>query len=353
MTAPLLSVRNLSVAIGAGLPIADIGFDVAAAEVLGIAGESGSGKSLTLRAILRLLPGAARTGGRILWNGRDLLTLPESALRRIRGREIGMVFQEPMTALNPVLPVGLQITESLRTHLDLRGGAGRRRAVELLDRVGIPSAAQRLGSFPHEFSGGMRQRAMIAIALAAEPKLLLADEPTTALDVTIQNQILKLLLRLRDELSMGIVLVTHDLGVIAETCDRVAIVYAGRVQESGPVAQVFAAPAHAYTAGLLRSIPDPRRARQTLDPIPGRPPDPAEMPPGCPFAPRCPIVDAGCTVAPPPLVAVGEGRLSACLKARSSAPGRRQGQSFLERVLEETESAAGGPSGVKGGSPLS
>jgi peptide/nickel transport system ATP-binding protein/oligopeptide transport system ATP-binding protein len=244
-----------------------------------------------------------------------LLQLSPRALAGVRGREIGMVFQEPMMALNPVLPIGLQITESLRAHLGLRGAAARTRAVELLDRVGIPAARERLGSFPHEFSGGMRQRVMIAIALAAEPKLLLADEPTTALDVTIQDQILKLLLRLRDELAMSVVLVTHDLGVIAETCERVVIVYAGRVQESGPVAEIFARPAHAYTAGLLRSLPDPRRARERLVPIAGSPPDPTGLPAGCPFAPRCPAAIPACVAAVPPLAPAGPRRVSACLRA--------------------------------------
>ncbi|HTU53073.1 MAG TPA: ABC transporter ATP-binding protein [Acetobacteraceae bacterium] len=315
MTAPLLSVQDLMVRIGPLRPISCIGFDVAAGEMLGIAGESGSGKSLTLRAILGLLPSSASVEGRVLWAGQDLLQLSPRALAGVRGREIGMVFQEPMMALNPVLPIGLQITESLRAHLGLRGAAARTRAAELLDRVGIPAARERLGSFPHEFSGGMRQRAMIAIALAAEPKLLLADEPTTALDVTIQDQILKLLLRLRDELAMSVVLVTHDLGVIAETCDRVVIVYAGRVQESGPVAEIFARPAHAYTEGLLRSLPDPRRARQRLVPIAGSPPDPTELPAGCPFAPRCPAAIPACLAAVPPLVPAGPRRVSACLRA--------------------------------------
>src|SRR5260221_3552099 len=206
--------------------------------------------------------------------------MPESAIRRLRGREIAMVFQEPMTALDPVLPIGLQITESLGDHLALRGAAARARAVELLDLVGLRDAKRRLDSFPHEFSGGMRQRAMIAIALAASPKLLLADEPTTALDVTIQDQILKLLLRLRAELDMSVVLVTHDLGIVAGTCDRVAVMYAGRVLESGSVHSVFRSPAHAYTLGLMRSVPDRAYARRPLSSIPGSPPDPGDMPPG-------------------------------------------------------------------------
>jgi oligopeptide/dipeptide ABC transporter ATP-binding protein len=236
-------------------------------------------------------------------------------MRRVRGRDIAAVFQEPMTALNPVLPVGLQITESLRAHAGTRGQAAQRRATELLDQVGIPDARRRLSAYPHEFSGGMRQRAMIAIALAAGPKLLLADEPTTALDVTIQDQILKLLLRLKDELGMAVVLVTHDLGVVAGTCDRVAVMYAGRVMESGPVGPLFRQPAHAYTLGLLRSLPDARHARQPLGGIPGTPPNPAAMPPGCRFAPRCSFALAQCRQGDPPLRPAGPDQLSACIRA--------------------------------------
>ena len=209
--------------------------------------------------------------------------MPEGEIRRIRGREIAMIFQEPMTALDPVLPIGLQITESLAEHRAMRGAAARRRAIELLDLVGIPDARRRLDNFPHEFSGGMRQRAMIAIALAAEPQLLLADEPTTALDVTIQDQILRLLLRLRDELSMSVILVTHDLGIVAGTCDRVAVLYAGRIMEIGPTSAVFRAPAHAYTLGLMRSVPHATQARKRLPAIPGAPPEPGHMPRRMPF----------------------------------------------------------------------
>jgi peptide/nickel transport system ATP-binding protein/oligopeptide transport system ATP-binding protein len=238
----------------------------------------------------------------------------------VRGREIAMIFQEPMTALNPVLTVGLQITESLAEHLNVRGAAANRRAIELLDLVGIPDAARRLKNYPHEFSGGMRQRAMIAIALATGPKLLLADEPTTALDVTIQDQILKLLLRLKDELSMAVILVTHDLGVVAGTCDRVAVMYAGRIMESGSVGAIFATPSHAYTLGLLRSLPGTghggaARARQRLDGIGGAPPDPTSLPPGCRFAPRCGFAIEACRAAIPPLVAVSPDQQSACIRA--------------------------------------
>ena len=310
-----LQVRGLQVAIGSARPVDGIDLDVAPGEVLGIVGESGSGKSLTLRAILRLLPPTAAIEGAITWAGRDLLGLAEPQMRAVRGGEIAMVFQEPMSALNPVLTIGLQITESLQVHRGLRGEAARRRAAELLDQVGIPDARRRLSNYPHEFSGGMRQRAMIATALAGAPKLLLADEPTTALDVTIQDQILKLLLRLKDELSMSVVIVTHDLGVVAGTCDRVVVLYAGRVMEAGPVDAVFARPAHAYTLGLLRSLPGAAQARSRLDGIAGTPPDPRALPPGCRFAPRCGFAIDACRTKTPGLVAIGPGRLSACIRA--------------------------------------
>jgi peptide/nickel transport system ATP-binding protein/oligopeptide transport system ATP-binding protein len=312
---PLLSVRDLSVNIGGVTPVSGVSLDVGRGEMLGLVGESGSGKSLTMRAVLRLLPQAARITGKVLWDGQDLATLPDAGIRRIRGGQIAMVFQEPMSALNPVLTVGIQITESLGEHLGLHGAAARRRAVELLDQVGIPDAVRRLGSYPHEFSGGMRQRAMIAIALAAGPKLLLADEPTTALDVTIQDQILKLLLRLKDDLAMSVVLVTHDLGVVAGTCDRVAVLYAGRVMETGPTEQIFTRPAHAYTLGLIRSLPNALHARQRLRGIPGVPPDPAALPQGCRFLPRCAYAVAGCRPVQPPLLEISEGRDSACVRA--------------------------------------
>jgi oligopeptide/dipeptide ABC transporter ATP-binding protein len=311
----LLEVRGLTVRLGAGAPVDGIDLDVAAGETLGIVGESGSGKSLTLRAILRLLPSQARISGTVLWQGEDLFDLPEAAMRRVRGGQIAMVFQEPMTALNPVLPIGLQISESLGVHIGLRGGAARRRAAELLDLVGIPDAARRLSSYPHEFSGGMRQRAMIAAALAGGPKLLLADEPTTALDVTIQDQILKLLLRLKDELAMSVVIVTHDLGVVAETCDRVAVLYAGRVMETGPVGALFGHPSHAYTRGLLRSLPGQSAARRPLEGIAGVPPDPGAIPPGCRFAPRCDLVVDACRLGDRVLCSSAPDQWSACLRS--------------------------------------
>ncbi len=315
---PLLSIRGLSVGFaGAGglVPVVDgVDLDVGIGEVVGLVGESGSGKSVTLRAILRLLGPASRIGGKISWRGTDLTALGEGELRRIRGREIAMIFQEPMAALNPVLPIGLQIEESLSTHLSLDGRAARARAAELLGMVGIADAKRRLSSYPHQFSGGMRQRVMIAIALAAGPKLLLADEPTTALDVTIQDQILKLMLRLRRELEMSIVLVTHDLSVVAQSCDRVAVLYGGRIMEVGPVAEVFRRPAHAYTLGLLGAIPATHKPREPLANIPGAPPSLLALPQGCRFAPRCSLVEPACREGRLDPVAVGPDHVSSCLR---------------------------------------
>ncbi len=314
--APLLRVENLRVTFatprGPVRAVNGVGLVVDAGEIVGLVGESGSGKSVTLRAITRLLRRNATVAGQVVWRGQNLLTLPERALRAVRGREVAMVFQEPMAALNPVLTIGQQIGESLAAHGGLDGRARRARALELLDLVGIASAAQRLGSYPHEFSGGMRQRAMIAIALAAQPMLLLADEPTTALDVTIQDQILKLLMRLTDELGMAMVLVTHDLGVVAETCGRVCVMYAGRVVEAGPVAAVFGRPSHAYTAALLRSMPQAGPVRQKLVPIPGQPPRLDQAIPGCPFAPRCGFVEARCWTSPPAFLETAPAHWAAC-----------------------------------------
>ena len=316
--APLLRVEDLRVTFGARRgpvrAVDGVSFEVRRGEILGLVGESGSGKSVTLRAITRLLRGAEITG-RAEWRGQDLLTMPDAGLRRIRGREIAMIFQEPTTALNPVLTIGRQIDESLAAHGALDARARRARALELLDLVGITSGPLRLGNYPHEFSGGMRQRAMIAIALAAEPALLLADEPTTALDVTIQSQILDLLTRLADELGMAMALVTHDLGVVAETCARVCVMYAGRVVESGPVETVFTRPRHAYTHALLRSMPGAEAARQPLTPIPGQPPRLDQPIAGCPFTPRCAEAESRCHSIAPPFAAVGPGHQAACWAA--------------------------------------
>jgi peptide/nickel transport system ATP-binding protein/oligopeptide transport system ATP-binding protein len=323
MPEPLLSVRDLRVSFGPpkhALPAVDgVDFDVLPGEVLGLAGESGSGKSLTLRSILRLVKAPGRIAGKVFWRGRDVLGMSDDELRRIRGGEIAMIFQEPMSALNPVLSVGTQIRENLQEHTDLDARGRAARAVELLDLVGIPAAKSRIDDYPHQFSGGMRQRAMIAIALASSPRLLLADEPTTALDVTIQDQILKLILRLRDDLKMSVVLVTHDLGVIAQTCDRLAVMYSGRVVETGPVTTIFREPRHAYTLGLLNSVPRGGGLREPLSSIAGQPPSLTSRPPGCAFAPRCPFVVDECRTAPPPLTRIAPRHETACLRHQEVA----------------------------------
>ena len=291
-------------------------------EVLGLVGESGCGKSVTLRSIVRLIHPPGRASGRVLWRGENILEMSEARLTAMRGREIATIFQEPMTALNPVLTVGLQIDENLSAHTKLSRQERRRRAIELLDLVGIPDAAQRLDSYPHHFSGGMRQRAMIAIALASEPKLLLADEPTTALDVTIQDQILKLLLDLRERLGMSVILVTHDLGVVAQACDRLAVMYAGRVVETGAVADVFAAPRHAYTLGLLGSVPRGGARRRPLRSIEGAPPALSAIPSGCAFHPRCAFATDICRSTRPELTEAPAGRAVACFHADAVAEAR-------------------------------
>ena len=313
----LLALHNLRTEFPAPRgPVAvvdGLDLDVRAGEILGLVGESGSGKSMTLRSIMRLVRPPGRVTGRIEWRGRDLLGLSAREMRAVRGREIGMIFQEPTSALNPVLTVGRQIRENLAAHGALDRAGQRRRTIELLELVGIPAAARRVDDYPHQFSGGMRQRTMIAIALASSPALLLADEPTTALDVTIQDQILKLILRLRDELGMAVVLVTHDLGVVAQSCDRVAVLYGGRLAELGDVAGVFARPRHAYTLGLLRSVPGSGRVRQALQPIGGAPPTPGTAGESCPFLPRCGFATDHCGQARPPVVPLEGGRLSACI----------------------------------------
>ena len=315
--APLLSVRDLKVQIptpgGVLSAVRGVSFDLKPGEVLGLVGESGSGKSVTLRALLKLHRTPIQVSGEVYYGGENLLGMPEHRLRAVRGGQISLIFQEPMTALNPVLTVGQQILENLLEHKHLRGKAALERAAELLDLTGIPSPRARLSDYPHQFSGGMRQRAMIAIALASEPKLLLADEPTTALDVTIQDQILRLLLRLRDELSMSVILVTHDLGVVAQACDRVAVMYGGRLMETAGVNELFSRPRHAYTLGLLSSLPDVGAHRQPLRPIPGGPPDLQNLPAGCAFAPRCTYVTGACLGAEPPLQSVEPGHDSACI----------------------------------------
>ena len=298
-----------------------VSFTVAPGETLGIVGESGSGKSITCMSILKLLKGSGRViSGTALFEGRDLLALDESELRDIRGNEIAVIFQDPMTSLNPTLSVGEQVMEVILRHRDVSRDAARKRAIELFELVRIPSAASRLKSYPHEFSGGMRQRVMIAMALACDPKLLIADEPSTALDVTIQRQILTLLKELKTRLDMAVILITHDLGVIAEFTDRVIVMYGGLIMEEGGVSELFANPTHPYTQGLLASVPDLRDdTHRRLTPIPGSPPDMLKPPPGCPFAPRCPNAMRQCAV-PVPQFAIGPDRKSRCWFMHEDAP---------------------------------
>ncbi|HUQ23036.1 MAG TPA: ABC transporter ATP-binding protein [Gaiellaceae bacterium] len=290
---PILAVEDLHVEFWTGRgtvrAVNGISFEIAPGETLGIVGESGCGKSVTSLALLGILPRAGRvTRGTATFGGRDLLKLNDEQLRAVRGREIGMIFQDPMTSLNPVLSIGKQIREPLEAHFGMDREQADKRAVELLDQVGIPSAKQRLKDYPHQFSGGMRQRAMIAMALTCEPKLLIADEPTTALDVTIQAQILEVLKELVAERDTALILITHDLGVVAGMCERVNVMYAGMFMETGTASRLFAQPRHPYTLGLLQSVPrlDAGR-RQELQPIPGAPRNMLSAPTECPFAPRC------------------------------------------------------------------
>jgi peptide/nickel transport system ATP-binding protein len=299
-----------------------VSFAVQAGEVLCILGESGSGKSVTLRALMRLLPPRrTRIEGAIRVEGHDVLAMRPRALRDLRGGLVSMIFQEPMTALDPVYTVGRQIGETVRRHTGCSRSAARQRALELLDLVRIPSAERRLDTYPHELSGGLRQRAMIAMALSCNPRLLLADEPTTALDATVQVQVLILLRRLQRELGMGMIFVTHDLGVAAEIADTIAVMYAGRIVESGPVAQVLSAPAHPYTAGLLASTVHGELGDRDISAIPGSPPDLRRLPPGCSFAPRCVRRTAECRSAVPEPRIPAPGRMAACLAvAEANSP---------------------------------
>ena len=317
---PLLQVEHLRIEVpsrrGTLVAVDDISFSIMPGEVLGVVGESGAGKSLTGAAIIGLLEPPLRiAAGQIRFAGRRIDNLPYEAMRRIRGKEIGAIFQDPLTSLNPLYTIGQQLIETIRTHLDLAAAAARQRALALLHEVGIAAAAERLDHYPHQFSGGMRQRVVIALALAANPRLVIADEPTTALDVSIQAQIIALLKRLCRDHGTAIMLVTHDMGVIAETADRVAVMYAGRIVEIGPVATIVAAPHHPYTVGLMQSIPriggpgSQRGAR--LRQIEGTMPRLNEIPPGCPFNPRCPEVFERCRHARPDLLPA-RGSEAAC-----------------------------------------
>jgi peptide/nickel transport system ATP-binding protein len=319
MTA-LLEVRNLRVEFptrrGTLLAIDDISFSIEPGEILGVVGESGAGKSLTGASIIGLLEPPGRiAGGQILLDGQRIDNLPYEAMRKIRGRQIGAIFQDPLTSLNPLYTIGRQLTETILTHLPVSEDEARQRAIKLLKETGIQGAEQRIDQYPHQFSGGMRQRVVIALALAAEPKLIVADEPTTALDVSIQAQIISLLKRLCKEHGAAVMLVTHDMGVIAETCDRVAVMYAGRIAEVGPVADVINRPSHPYTVGLMGSIPSMDEERARLAQIDGAMPRLTAIPKGCAFNPRCPKVFDRCKVERPDLMEAGATR-AACWLVR-------------------------------------
>jgi len=316
MTSPLLEVKNLRVEFpsrhGSLLALDDISFTIAPGEILGVVGESGAGKSLTGAAIIGLLDPPGRVaGGEIRFEGRRIDNLPYEEMRKLRGRHIGAIFQDPLTSLNPLYTVGRQLTETIRTHLPLNAAQARERAIGLLQETGISAAAERIDQYPHQFSGGMRQRVVIALALAANPKLIVADEPTTALDVSVQAQIISLLKRLCKEHGAAVMLVTHDMGVIAETCDRVAVMYAGRLAEIGPVQAVIHQPAHPYTVGLMGAIPAMDEDRERLLQIDGAMPRLTAIPPGCAFNPRCPRVMDRCRVERPELLEAGATR-AAC-----------------------------------------
>jgi oligopeptide transport system ATP-binding protein len=314
----LLEVDGLSVEFGTDhgtvRAVRDVSWHLDEGETLAILGESGSGKSVSAQAIMGILesPPARVTSGAIRFRGSDLLTLPKDEQRAVRGAQISMVFQDALSALNPVFTVGSQIAEMFRVHRGTSKKEALEKAAELMDRVRIPGARSRVKDYPHQFSGGMRQRVMIAMALALDPAVIIADEPTTALDVTVQAQIVDLLLELQRENGMGIVLITHDLGVVAETADRVAVMYAGRIVETGAIDDVFTRPAHPYTVGLMNSIPRVDQVGDRLSPIVGSPPSLAAIPPGCAFHPRCPRAQDVCRVDDPALLPVVPGRRSAC-----------------------------------------
>ncbi|WP_407287812.1 ABC transporter ATP-binding protein [Streptomyces sp. BP-8] len=314
----LLDVRDLRVEFrtrdGIAKAVNGVSFSVAPGQTLAVLGESGSGKSVTAQAVMGILdsPPGFVTGGEIVFQGRDLLTLRKDERRRVRGAKMAMIFQDALSSLNPVLSVGAQLGEMFQVHQGMSRKEARGRAVELMERVGIPAARARVGDYPHQFSGGMRQRIMIAMALALGPDLIIADEPTTALDVTVQAQVMDLLAELQREFTMGLILITHDLGVVADVADTIAVMYAGRIVETAPVHQLYRAPAHPYTRGLLDSIPRLDQKGQRLYAIKGLPPNLTAIPPGCPFNPRCPLAQDICRTDLPPLYEAGPGRASAC-----------------------------------------
>ena len=314
----LLSVRGLKTYFeleeGLVKAVDGVSFDLERGKTLGIVGESGSGKSVTNLSILRLIPSPPGriVGGQILFDGSDIVTMPDEQVRRLRGRRIAMIFQDPMSSLNPFMRISKQLMEITRLHLGYSSDQAYEHAITMLEKVGIPDARTRANGYPHEFSGGMRQRVMIAMALSCSPELLIADEPTTALDVTIQAQILDLIRTLRQETGTSVILITHDLGVVAGMADEIVVMYAGKVFERAPTAALFDRPGNPYTKGLLRSVPDPTRGRERLYQIPGLPPDPARLPPGCPFAPRCDLVQDICRNEFPPFVSLEANHQSLC-----------------------------------------
>ncbi len=315
---PLLSVKNLETHFqtedGTVRAVDNVSFDLERGETLGIVGESGSGKSVTNLSVLRLIPQPPGkiAGGEILFDGQDLLALPADDMRRIRGKRIAMIFQDPMTSLNPFLRISKQLMEISQLHLGHTSAQAYEHAVEMLELVGIPDARARADSYPHEFSGGMRQRVMIAMALSCQPELLIADEPTTALDVTIQAQILELIKKLKQDTGTSVILITHDLGVVAGMTDHIIVMYAGRVFERAPTRELFATPGNPYTKGLLRSVPDPVHEQGELYQIPGLPPDLAHLPAGCPFSPRCERAEDICRREYPPFVQLNREHFSLC-----------------------------------------
>lgn len=324
--APVLEVRDLVTRFhtegGIVRAVSGISYSLAQGEALALVGESGSGKTVAALSVLGLVPHPGVVeGGEALLHGRDLLDLTDRAWRDVRGRQVAMIFQDPLTSLNPVLTIGRQMTEILRHHLDLPREAANRRAAELLERVGIPDAISRLSDYPHQLSGGQRQRVMIAIALSCEPDVLIADEPTTALDVTVQAQIVELVKELRRDLGMAVLWITHDLALVAGLVDRVAVMYAGRIVEIAPVDRLFSQPRHPYTRGLLRSMPSIDEAPgRRLESIEGAPPDLTQDFSSCPFAPRCPLAEDRCDREIPPLLSTGEGSASACWFPQSVRP---------------------------------
>ncbi|MEU1089477.1 ABC transporter ATP-binding protein [Streptomyces sp. NPDC005576] len=314
----LLEVRDLHVEFhtrdGVARAVNGVNYSVAEGETLAVLGESGSGKSVTAQAVMGILdmPPGKITGGEVLFKGQDLLKLKKEERRKIRGREMAMIFQDALSSLNPVLTVGDQLGEMFRVHRGMSRKESRKKSIELMDRVRIPAAKERIGNYPHQFSGGMRQRIMIAMAMALEPALIIADEPTTALDVTVQAQVMELLAELQQEYRMGLILITHDLGVVADVADKIAVMYAGRIVERAPVHEIYKAPAHPYTKGLLQSIPRLDQKGQELYAIKGLPPNLLRIPPGCAFNPRCPMAQDVCRTDEPPLYDVAEHRASAC-----------------------------------------